>query len=122
MKKFLAVAVLALSLAVFSSAPASAGNGTSNFYLTGSCWTKGSYGNKLSISNYDTGSNQTYHIAVSKSGVAFTGGWKVYIGGYYVAGGSGAKAPYEDFITMAGHGPNTLKIVDSYGSSCSFVR
>jgi hypothetical protein len=108
----------------FGMSPASAGNLTSNFYLKNNCGINmsrlGTWA-ALAASNYDNGANfQTYHTAVTRSGVG------IIVDGIYVDGinkGTGL----EKYITVAGHGRHTLKLKVHHfdnGSlfyTCSFV-
>lgn len=96
------------------------GNGTNNFYLSGYCSTPYSWnGVKLSATNWDYGSNQKYHLATSRSGVA----WQIE--GVYIAGKYIGKGILDTIVTRSGHSAYRLEIRgrvlgDSKIHTCSF--
>lgn len=113
---------LALSFGVAVS-PAAAGNGRVDFYLDGGCsvdlpssgWVE------LNATNYDSGSNQTYHMATlagkNRSGpggslVSYSVISGVYVDGKYV--GKGA----DFYVPISGHGRHKL-MIGGYSVSAS---
>ena len=100
----LSAALIALGLA---AAPAQAGNGTNDFYLSKSCTASNASifgGLYLKVTDYDKGSGQTYHIAVSRSGVAYS------LTGLYVDDRYVNKTLGETYVNKADHGRHTIKI------------
>lgn len=122
MKKFLAATAIASAVAlggaVAIAAPASAGNNSSNFYLTGGCNPNvgaPTLGVNMKFTNYDNGANQTYHVSWTRSGVAYSV-LGIYIDGVYKGKGS------DMFINVSGHGPHFVGIKTSIlgtNQSCS---
>lgn len=85
-----------------ASAQVPAGNGTSNFYLTGSVghdFPLGVWG-ACDFTNYDNGSGQTYHQAVRRSGVAVI--TELLIDGHNYGTAT------EHFVNLSGHGRHTV--------------
>jgi hypothetical protein len=105
MHRIVTAIVAALSALFLLAPPALAGNGTNNFYLKGSCHVgAGPGGVDFWLTNYDSGSDQTYHTGWKRSGVAWI------VDGIYVDNvykGKGADL----FIKIGGHGAHRVKIV-----------
>lgn len=102
-----ALAVIAALLGIlgFTAAPASAGNGTNNFYLSGSCSDANPGKLTLRATNYDNGANQIYHTAwYGSSGATGVRDALVYIDDYYRGSGN------DMFLSAPGHGRFTLKV------------
>ena len=64
------LASLMLVLSVAFASPASAGNGTNNFYLTANCKTSSFIWVRMNVTNYDHYFNQVYHVSWTSSGFA----------------------------------------------------
>ena len=102
------------------ASPASAGNGTNNFYLTGTCGMNWAIGwAAVDFTNYDNGANQVYHTNFRRSGVAYQ------LNGVYIDGVYKGKS-HEMFINVSGHGAHTVKAVGQLiggpTRTCSVVK
>lgn len=101
-----AVAACLLGVGLAAS-PALAGNGTNDFYLQKSCTASNASifgGLYLRSTNWDNGKGQIYHIAVSRSGVAYS------LTGLYVDGKYVNKVLGETDISRLDHGRHTIQI------------
>jgi hypothetical protein len=103
------IIALAMALGFAFAAPASAGNGTSNFYLAGSCnpntFSSLGFGVNFKVTNWDSGANQVYHLSWTRSGVAYSVKG-IYLDGVY-------KGISSDFmVNVGGWGRHTWTLKD----------
>lgn len=95
-----------------------AGNGTSNFYLTGGCnpWPGApTLGLNMKFTNYDSNSGQIYHVSWTRSGIAYAP-VGLYIDGVKYGTSS------DQYVYIAGHGAHWVTFKSSlYGTvkSCT---
>lgn len=106
----LAGIAIAMGVAIGFAAPASAGNGTNDFYLTGAVnvpysWTS-VIGARMWATNWDYGANQKYHIGCSTSGIAYRI-QQISIDGLNMG------TSCDQIRTISGHGSHYLKLVIS---------
>lgn len=97
-----------------------AGNGTSNFYLTGSCnpWPAPG-GFYMKFTNYDSNSGQIYHVSWTRSGVAYAPE------GLYIDGVKYGSYSSDQYIYISGHNPHMVSQKSSlFGTvkTCSVYR
>ena len=112
MKTKIAALLSTLALLVALAGPASAGNGTNDFYLSGSCNPSNRFfgaGVTFRWTNWDSGANQVYHLSATRSGVAFNNA-KAYIDGVWKW--TASNATFDIMVTVSGHGAHVLKFTN----------
>lgn len=120
MRRLILAASAAIALTFSIATPASAGDGSSDYYFKKTCSVSTIGGITMHVSTWDVPSGGRYHIGWTRSGVAWTIASFVINGKSY---GPYINPPTDLYITLPDRDPHTVKayvnVFGQYVGNCS---